>query len=88
MFSKVQGDINTVNTSQSGNAGHVLDVNLSGNFNSVTATQTGNTANNASVNLTNNGGGASVDLQQSGGKSFSIIQGCANPAGCTTVVRQ
>jgi hypothetical protein len=88
LFSKITGDINTVNTSQTGQGGHVADITLTGNWNSVNATQSGNTANKANIDLTNAGGPASLDIQQSGGKSFTIIQGCANPAGCTTVVRQ
>lgn len=88
LFSKIAGDINTVNATQSGSAGHVADVTLSGNFNNATIDQSGNTANKANINLTNAGGPASVDLQQTGGKSFTIIQGCSNPAGCTTTVRQ
>ncbi len=88
LFSNSTGDINTINSTQSGNAGHTLDVKLTGNWNTVLSSQTGNTANNASVDLTNAGGPASVDLQQSGGKSFSIIQSCTNPAGCSTVIRQ
>jgi hypothetical protein len=88
LFSKIAGDINTVNASQSGQGGHVADVTLTGNWNSATIGQTGNTGNKATIDLTNAGGPASVDLQQSGGKSFTIIQGCTNPAGCTTVVRQ
>lgn len=88
LFSNVTGDINTINSTQTGNAGHILDAKLTGNFNSILSSQTGNTSNNANINLTNMGGGASVDLQQTGGKSFSIIQSCTNPAGCSTVVRQ
>ena len=88
LFSRATGDINTVTTNQSGSAGHFADITLTGNHNSATVTQSGNTANNAVIDLTNAGGPASVDLQQTGGKSFSIIQSCANPAGCTTVVRQ
>ena len=88
LFSKVTGDINTVNTTQSGGAGHFADITLTGNNNSALVTQTGNTANRAVIDVTNAGGPASVDLQQTGGKSFSIIQSCTNPAGCSTVVRQ
>jgi hypothetical protein len=88
LFSSSAGDINTINSTQSGNAGHYLEVKMTGNFNSVTSSQTGNTANKANINLTNAGGAASVDLQQTGGKNFTIIQSCVNPAGCSTVVRQ
>ncbi len=88
LFSNVAGDINTVNSTQTGNAGHRLDVKLTGNQNSVLSSQTGNTANSANIDLTNSGGAATIDLQQTGGKSFSIIQSCANPAGCSTTIRQ
>jgi hypothetical protein len=88
LFSRATGDINTVTTNQSGSAGHFADITLTGNHNSAIVTQSGNTANNAVIDLTNAGGPASVDLQQTGGKSFSIIQSCTNPAGCSTVVRQ
>ncbi len=88
LFSKATGDINTITTSQSGSAGHFADITLTGNNNSALVTQSGNTANNAVIDLTNTGGPASVDLQQTGGKSFSIIQSCANPAGCSTTIRQ
>jgi hypothetical protein len=88
LFSKVTGDINTVTTTQTGSAGHIADVTLTGNHNSVLVDQSGSTQNKANINLTNNGGPASLDLQQTGGKSFTIIQSCVNPAGCSTVVRQ
>ena len=88
LFSNVAGDINTVNSTQTGNVGHRLDVKLTGNQNSVLSSQTGNTANSAYIDLTNSGGAATVDLQQTGGKSFSIIQSCVNPAGCSTTIRQ
>jgi hypothetical protein len=88
LFSTSTGDINTVNTTQSGTAGHYAETKLTGNFNNVKVDQFGSTQNKANIDLTNAGGPASIDLQQSGGKSFSIIQGCANPAGCTTVIRQ
>lgn len=88
LFSTVTGDINTVNTTQAGNAGHYAESKLTGNWNTVKIEQTGNTANRARIDLTNAGGPASVDLQQSGGKTFGITQSCTNPAGCTTVVRQ
>jgi hypothetical protein len=88
LFSNVQGDINTVTTTQSGNVGHFADIKLTGNNNSALLTQSGNITNNAVIDLTNAGGPASIDLQQSGGKSFSIIQSCINPAGCSTTIRQ
>ncbi len=88
LFSSSAGDINTINTTQTGNAGHYLEVKMTGNWNSVTSNQSGNTSNKANIDLTNAGGAASVDLGQTGGKNFTIIQSCANPAGCTTTVRQ
>lgn len=88
LFSNIAGDINTITTTQSGNAGHVLDVKLTGNWNSVLADQSGNTQNKANIDLTNAGGAATIDLQQTGGKFFTIQQSCTNPAGCSTVIRQ
>ena len=88
LFNTVTGDINTVNTTQSGSAGHYAETKLTGNYNNVKVDQSGNTSNKASIDVTNAGGPASVDLQQTGGKSFNIIQSCVNPAGCSTVVRQ
>ena len=88
LFSTVQGDINTLNTTQSGDASHFLETKLTGNFNNVKVDQSGSIANKANIDVTNAGGAATVDLQQTGGKNFTIIQSCVNPAGCSTVVRQ
>lgn len=88
MFNSITGNNNTVNATQSGPAQHYLSTTLTGNGHSVISDQYGSTSNNATISLTNSGGAASVDLQQSGGKSFNLIQSCANPAGCSTVVRQ
>ena len=88
LFNVVTGDINTINTTQTGSAGHYAETKLTGNFNNVKVDQSGTTANNANIDVTNNGGAATVDLQQTGGKNFTIIQSCVNPAGCSTVVRQ
>ena len=88
MFNTITGSNNSITAVQEGGGNHYLENKLTGNGNSVTASQFGSTGNKANIDLTNAGGPASVDLQQSGGKSFTIIQGCANPAGCTTVVRQ
>lgn len=88
LFSSSAGDINTVNVSQSGNAGHYAETKLTGNWNNVKVEQFGNTANKANIDVTNAGGPATVDLQQTGGRSFTIIQSCTNPAGCSTTVRQ
>ena len=88
MFNTVTGNGNTITAVQEGGGNHYLENKLTGNGNTVLANQFGSTGNKANIDLTNAGGAASVDLQQSGGKSFTIIQGCTNPAGCTTVVRQ
>ena len=80
--------INTISAVQEGAGNHYLENKLTGNGNSVLANQSGATANKANIDLTNAGGAASVDLQQTGGKSFTIIQSCTNPAGCSTVIRQ
>jgi hypothetical protein len=88
MFNTITGNSNTITAVQEGSGNHYLESKLIGNGNSILANQTGSTGNKANIELTNAGGPASVDLQQSGGKSFTIIQGCANSAGCTTVVRQ
>lgn len=88
MFNTINGSSNTITASQSGTGNHYLENKLTGNGNTVLSSQTGSTGNNANIDLTNAGGPASLDLQQSGGKSFTIIQSCTNPAGCTTVIRQ
>jgi hypothetical protein len=88
MFNTVTGSNNTITAVQEGGGNHYLENKLTGNGNTVLANQLGSTGNKANIDLTNAGGAASVDLQQSGGKSFTLIQGCTNPAGCTTIVRQ
>lgn len=88
LFSVIQGDINTLTTSQTGTGAHLLETKMTGNFNSIIVDQNGSTANKANIDITNAGGAATVDLIQSGGKNFTIIQSCVNPAGCSTVVRQ
>jgi hypothetical protein len=88
MFNTITGSNNSISAVQEGGGNHYLENKLIGNGNSVLANQSGATGNKANIELTNAGGPASIDLQQSGGKSFTIIQGCANPAGCTTVIRQ
>ena len=88
MFTTVTGDLNTVNATQRGTGQHQLTTNLTGSSNSVTVLQDGSTANKANIDLTNAGGAATLDLQQSGGKNFTIQQSCVNPAGCSTTVRQ
>jgi hypothetical protein len=88
MFNTVNGSSNSISAVQEGTGGHYLENKLTGNGNSVIANQSGSTANKANIDLTNAGGPASVDLQQSGGKNFTIIQSCTNPSGCTTTIRQ
>jgi hypothetical protein len=61
---------------------------MTGNGHNVLVNQYGANANNAQIDVTNAGGAATVDLEQSGGKSFTLIQSCTNPAGCNTVVKQ
>ena len=88
MFNTITGSNNSISAVQEGAGNHYLENKLTGNGNSVLANQSGATANKANIDLTNAGGAASVDLQQTGGKSFTIIQSCTNPAGCSTVIRQ
>jgi len=88
MFNTITGSNNSISAVQEGLGNHYLENKLTGNGNTVLANQSGNTANKANIDLTNSGGPATLDIQQSGGKNFTIIQGCANPAGCTTVIRQ
>jgi hypothetical protein len=88
MFTTVTGNSNSVNAVQEGTGNHYLENKLTGNGHSILVNQSGGAANNAKIDLTNGGGAANIDLQQSGGKSFSIIQSCTNPAGCSTVIRQ
>jgi hypothetical protein len=88
LFSTVSGNSNTLATSQTGTGQHYLDVRMTGNGHNVNVNQFGSTANNARIDVTNSGGAATVDVEQSGGKNFTLIQNCANPAGCNTVIRQ
>ena len=88
MFNTVNGNSNSISATQSGTGQHQLNTNLTGNSHSVTVLQDGSSQNKANIDLTNSGGAATLDLQQSGGKNFTIIQNCTNPAGCSTTVRQ
>jgi hypothetical protein len=88
MFNTITGNSNTITAVQEGSGNHYLENKLTGNGNSVLANQSGSTANKANIDLTNAGGPATIDLQQSGGKNFTIIQSCTNPAGCSTTIRQ
>jgi hypothetical protein len=88
MFNTITGNSNSITAVQEGGGNHYLENKLTGNGHTVLVNQSGSTANKANIDLTNSGGAASVDLQQSGGKNFTIIQSCVNPAGCNTVIRQ
>ena len=88
MFNTITGSNNSISAVQEGAGNHYLENKLTGNGHTVLINQSGSTANKANIDLTNSGGAANIDLQQSGGKSFSIIQSCVNPAGCSTVIRQ
>jgi hypothetical protein len=88
LFSTVSGNNNTLVTSQTGTGQHYLDVKMTGNDHNVNVNQFGSTANNARIDVTNAGGAATVDLDQGGGKNFTLIQSCGNPAGCSTIVNQ
>jgi hypothetical protein len=88
LFSTISGNNNTLATSQTGTGQHYLDVRMMGNGHNVNVNQFGSTANNARIDVTNAGGAATVDLDQGGGKNFTLIQSCGNPAGCSTIVNQ
>jgi hypothetical protein len=88
LFSTISGNSNTLATSQTGTGQHYLDVRMTGNGHNINVNQFGSTANNARIDVTNAGGAATVDLDQGGGKNFTLIQSCGNPAGCSTVVNQ
>ena len=88
LFSTVSGNNNSLVTSQTGTGQHYLDVRMTGNGHNVNVNQFGSAANNARIDVTNAGGAATVDLEQSGGKSFTLIQSCAISSGCNTTVRQ
>lgn len=82
------GNGNIANVTQTGNANHIVDLKLTGNDNRATVAQSGNQQNKANIDLTNVLGPASIDLQQSGGQTFTIQQYCMSPSGCSTTVRQ
>jgi len=88
MFNTVNGNNNNISAVQKDTGQHQLVNNLSGNNHSVTVVQEGHQQNKANIDLTNAGGAATLDLQQSGGKNFTIIQSCTNPAGCSITVQQ
>jgi hypothetical protein len=88
LFSTINGNNNTLSTTQSGSGQHYLDVRMTGNGHNVLVNQYGANANNAQIDVTNAGGAATVDLEQGGGKSFTLIQSCAILSGCNTTVKQ
>jgi hypothetical protein len=88
LFSTINGNNNTLSTTQSGGGQHYLDVRMTGNGHNVLVNQYGANANNAQIDVTNAGGAATVDLEQGGGKSFTLIQSCAILSGCNTTVKQ
>jgi hypothetical protein len=88
LFSTVSGNSNTLVTSQTGTGQHYLDVKMTGNGHNVNVNQFGSAANNARIDVTNAGGAATVDLDQNGGKNFTLIQSCGIASGCSTVVNQ
>ena len=88
LFSTINGNNNTLSTTQSGSGQHYLDVRMTGNGHNVLVNQYGANANNAQIDVTNTGGAATVDLEQGGGKSFTLIQSCAILSGCNTTVKQ
>lgn len=88
LFSMISGNNNTLITSQTGTGQHYLDVKMTGNGHNVNVNQFGSTANNARIDVTNAGGAATVDLEQNGGKNFTLIQSCGIASGCSTIVRQ
>lgn len=88
MFTTVNGNNNSVDATQRGTGQHYLETKLTGNNNSALVVQEGTTGNKANIDLTNAGGASSIDLLQTGGKSFSIQQTCTTSGGCGTTVRQ
>jgi len=88
MFGTISGSNNTSNVTQQGTGQHYVEYKLTGNDHNSTIVQSGSSQNKASVDLINMGGPATLNLTQSGGKSFSIIQSCAIAAGCYTTVNQ
>ena len=88
MFTSVNGNSNTVDAVQKGAGQHQLTTSLTGNNNNATVVQEGAQQNKATIDLTNVGGPSMLDLQQSGGKNFTIQQMCSNPSGCSITVRQ
>lgn len=88
MFSAITGSHNNATAIQQGTGQHYLEYKLLGNGHSANINQIGSSQNKASIELTNAGGPATLNLTQTGGQSFSIIQSCNIPAGCITTVNQ
>jgi hypothetical protein len=84
----LSGNGNIASVTQTGNANHIVDLKLTGSDNRATVAQSGNQQNKANIDLVNVLGPASIDLQQSGGQTFTIQQFCMSPSGCSTTVRQ
>ena len=90
LFSTVSGNNNTVTAAQDGLGQDYLNINLTGNGHNVTANQDGIGNHLGYIDLTNSGGASTVNLNQTGSvsQSYSIIQNCLNPAGCSVSVTQ
>ncbi len=84
-FASVNGNNNTLSTSQTGLGAHYLEVSLNGNSNTAVVSQYGNTANAATISLTNAGGPASVNLTQTGGQVYNISTVCVTAGGCAPI---
>jgi len=89
-FGTVAGNSNTISALQDGLGSDYLNVNLTGNGHNVNASQSGAGNHLGYIDLTNSGGSSTVNLTQSGStaQSYSIIQNCLNPAGCSVSVTQ
>ncbi len=89
-FTTIIGNSNAVTTTQTGTGAHFLDLNLTGNSHSVTTHQSGTGNHSATIGLTNAGGPATLNMTQQGSlnQTYSILQSCMNPAGCSTSIVQ
>ena len=90
LFSTVSGNNNIVTAAQDGLGQDYLNINLTGNGHNVTANQDGIGNHLGYIDLTNSGGASTVNLNQTGSvsQSYSIIQNCLNPNGCSVSVTQ
>jgi hypothetical protein len=86
----ITGNTNSFNVTQSGNSGHTLELTLTGNGHAASVTQQGNNGHQANITLINAGGASNLNLNQQSniGQNYSIIQQCANSAGCAVSVTQ